>query len=104
MIAQLAGHNPDHHAGGAGAGTTLGELSVGRSEAREPDVSPRITAIPRGAIPTHFVNLGPRPRPGESYDIIFHTALYFKAVRGKDWGEADPREVMGKAFSNISGW
>lgn len=32
------------------------------------------------------------------------TALYFKAVRGIDWEDADPREIIGKSFSTISGW
>jgi hypothetical protein len=32
------------------------------------------------------------------------TALYFKAVENKDWDKVDPRVVMGKDFSAISGW
>src|SRR3989338_5049623 len=32
------------------------------------------------------------------------TALYFKAVENTDWEEVDPRVVMGKEFSTISGW
>lgn len=32
------------------------------------------------------------------------TALYFRAVEGKNWGEVDPKVVMGKDFSTFSGW
>lgn len=33
-----------------------------------------------------------------------HTALYFKAVRGTEWRDVDPREVMSANFSSASGW
>lgn len=33
-----------------------------------------------------------------------HMALYFKAVRGTEWSEVDPREAMGANFSSASGW
>jgi hypothetical protein len=32
------------------------------------------------------------------------TALYFKATRDTDWNDVDPKVVMGKDFSAISGW
>lgn len=32
------------------------------------------------------------------------TALYFKAVESTDWDNVDPKVVMGKDFSTISGW
>jgi len=32
------------------------------------------------------------------------TALYFKAVKGIDWENVDPKEVMSKDYSTISGW
>lgn len=32
------------------------------------------------------------------------TALYFKAVKNIDWGNVDPKLVMGKDFSTGSGW
>jgi|GEM_PF-488984 len=32
------------------------------------------------------------------------TALYFKAVKNTDWENVDPKLVMGKNFSTISGW
>ncbi len=32
------------------------------------------------------------------------TALYFKATKGTDWNEIDPKMVMGKDFSSASGW
>jgi hypothetical protein len=32
------------------------------------------------------------------------TALYFKAVRGTEWRNADPREVMSANFSSAGGW
>lgn len=32
------------------------------------------------------------------------TALYFKAVKNTDWDKVDPKLVMGKDFSTISGW
>jgi len=32
------------------------------------------------------------------------TALYFKAVENVDWDDIDPKVVMGKDFSTISGW
>lgn len=33
-----------------------------------------------------------------------HTALYFKAARGTEWQDADPRQVMSAEFSSGSGW
>ncbi|MBI4194366.1 MAG: hypothetical protein HY526_04740 [Betaproteobacteria bacterium] len=33
-----------------------------------------------------------------------HTALYFKAVRGIQWQEVDPREALSTIFSSRSGW
>ncbi len=33
-----------------------------------------------------------------------HTALYFKAVRGTEWRDIDPREAMSANFSSASGW
>lgn len=33
-----------------------------------------------------------------------HTALYFKAVRGTEWRDVDPREAMSANFSSASGW
>lgn len=32
------------------------------------------------------------------------TALYFKAARDTDWSDVDPKVLMGKDFSAISGW
>ena len=32
------------------------------------------------------------------------TALYFKAVKNVDWDKVDPKLVMGKEYSSISGW
>lgn len=32
------------------------------------------------------------------------TALYFKALKNTDWEDVSAKEVMGKDFSNISGW
>jgi hypothetical protein len=32
------------------------------------------------------------------------TALYFKATKDTNWDEVDPKVVMGKDFSTISGW
>jgi hypothetical protein len=32
------------------------------------------------------------------------TALYFKAVKNTDWDNVDPKLVMGKDYSSISGW
>jgi hypothetical protein len=36
-------------------------------------------------------------------DNYIQTALYFKAVKNIDWGEVDPKVVMGKDFSSGSG-
>ena len=33
-----------------------------------------------------------------------HTALYFKAVRGVEWRDIDPRVVMSAEFSSGTGW
>ena len=33
-----------------------------------------------------------------------HTALYFKAVKGVEWRDVDPRLVMSADFSSASGW
>ena len=33
-----------------------------------------------------------------------HTALYFRAVKGVEWRDVDPRMVMGANFSSVSGW
>jgi hypothetical protein len=33
-----------------------------------------------------------------------HTALYFEAVRGTQWRDVDPREVLGASFSSANGW
>ena len=33
-----------------------------------------------------------------------HMALYFKAVRGREWRDVDPREAMSANFSSASGW
>ncbi|MEK6923230.1 MAG: hypothetical protein AABW84_00835 [Nanoarchaeota archaeon] len=33
----------------------------------------------------------------------YETAVYFKAVEGKDWSEVDPWEVIGKDYSSASG-
>ena len=32
------------------------------------------------------------------------TALYFKSVKNTDWEDVDPRVVLGKDYSTISGW
>lgn len=32
------------------------------------------------------------------------TAVYFKAVNNTDWKDVDPKIVMGKEYSSISGW
>jgi hypothetical protein len=32
------------------------------------------------------------------------TALYFKVVKGTDWENVDPKEVLSKDFSSLSGW
>lgn len=32
------------------------------------------------------------------------TAIYFKVVKNIDWEDVDPKTVMGKDFSSISGW
>jgi hypothetical protein len=32
------------------------------------------------------------------------TALYFKAIRGVEWGDVDPRVVLGYDLSAVSGW
>lgn len=32
------------------------------------------------------------------------TALYFKAVKGIEWRDVDPKLVMGRAYSSASGW
>ena len=37
-------------------------------------------------------------------DNYIQTALYFKAVENRDWENVNPKEVMGKDFSSISGW
>lgn len=36
--------------------------------------------------------------------VYAHMAIYFKAVRGTEWSEVDPREAMGTNFSSASGW
>lgn len=37
-------------------------------------------------------------------DTYIKTALYFKAAKNIDWEDVDPKMVMGKDFSSISGW
>ncbi len=32
------------------------------------------------------------------------TAAYFKVVRGTDWSDVDPKEILGLAYSSASGW
>ncbi|MGH8725627.1 MAG: hypothetical protein ACREU1_12280 [Burkholderiales bacterium] len=32
-----------------------------------------------------------------------YSALYFRAVKGEDWGKVDPKAVLGKDFSSASG-
>ncbi len=37
-------------------------------------------------------------------DTYLQTALYFKAVKNTDWENVDPKVVMGKDFSSVTGW
>ncbi len=37
-------------------------------------------------------------------DTYIQTALYFKAVKNTDWENVDPRVIMGKDYSSVTGW
>jgi len=37
-------------------------------------------------------------------DTYIQTAIYFKAVKGIDWENVDPKVTLSKDFSSISGW